>query len=501
MTLSLKTPGKRLHVGSSHIAERAIVVAQDGAATYVLPFPHDRYNLSSGVKLAPGVWRGEQRITVTDTTVEVVFDLTALQAAAEMNIPLLAFDADRMDDAYLYADGDGTDEGTWLVDLGIDAGLKAVTAVRKRPAWGNRLTEEQVALLSREGAGLKITCQQEISGARLAFGTERRADARALYVNGTGFFVKAGTLNALLELADIRAGARVHVSYRIEGCNETDPAALPPNVVYPPLRWEEMRFFDSHGHLDRTMPLDDLIRACRKNKILFGVMAFEYFEGPGKRAFLGDWPVFEAMRKAPDVIAGFGFFNMGGPYPGCPPGDLTTADDIARFKRMGFIGVKSIQKWGGAEVDDPALDPVYRQIAATAVPMVFHNNPDWLCPCGAGRLAAVAERHPRIPAVAIAHAVDEADLEKLFTALRTLPNLYQQHMHYAKAEHLRRFREQGLAHKIVFATDVQNSPAALVHDAAVFDAELEKAGYTEAERAFCRKGYFAKWFSGIIGTE
>ncbi len=487
LTIYFHAGERWLKVGGFFIAGRALVEEAPGGKRIRMVFPHDRFNLSSGPKLQPGFWTGTQVITVTPDRIVNEYDLTALAASGDMNVSLPYFDADRFDEAYLYTAAEGRHQVN-LLDLGLESGLKEVPARRRPPAW--------LALVSREGMGIKLSWRHQVEGARVVDdpGSPGRTYLR---LAGPRFVVDAGRFSGSFGLLDIQAGARVRVVSVMEGHYERDRRVVPPNRVYPPLDWRQARAFDSHGHFDQSMPMDDLIRVLRKNRIIFGVTSIEYLEGAGHRAFLGDQPVLEAMRRAPDVIVGFGFvrLNPTGSYPNCPAAGRSGAADVERLKRLGFPGLKAIEKWSPANYDDPANDPVYAAAARLRMPIVFHAGFDWSNNCSASRLAEVARRHPDLPAVAIAHGSEAADFDKLVEALRKTPNLYQQHMHYGSVADLKRFREAGLAAKLVFATDNQTEATGEAAAAAGLIRNLRQAGYTEPEIEFIMVGYAAGWLN------
>ena len=321
-----------------------------------------------------------------------------------------------------------------------------------------------------------------------------KTGSRRTPLAGAYLGVSPGQASANLAFVNIRKGARIRITRVLEGHVVTRTDVLPPNVKYPPLDWRKAKFFDSHGHLARRMPMEDLARTLRKNRIIYGVLSFEYIKGRGhSRTFLGDWPVHEAMRKYPDVIVGFGHARADEGGWGGPTGRMTTPADIERLHRLGFRGLKCIEKWGRVNVDDPRMMPVWAKAAELGMPVVFHTNRPWTTMCGGGRVAAVAKAHPKLPGVALAHACKPENLPKLYEALRTMPNLYMQHMHYNSAVKLAGFKRSGVAAKIVFGTDTQLDPASILSSAARFTRAMESAGFTEAESRFCRVGYAEKW--------
>jgi len=260
---------------------------------------------------------------------------------------------------------------------------------------------------------------------------------------------------------DIGEGGRVRFSLTLRA----DPADGYP---LPVPQADRITMIDTHVHVTAITDLHDSVMMARKHGFKFGLLSIYYREGDYGRLFLGDPHMFEIVGRYPDVFVGFGLVQLNARgFPGHPREGPDTPEHIERLHANGCLGLKTLVKWSkhSVEVDDGAFDPLWDKAQQLRMPIVFHTEAE-----GTGsshsRCAAVARRFPRLPVI-LAHLAD-GQLDVTVRGLKALPNLYIHHMHLEHRKGpdgktaLERLIQEGLAHKVIFGSDVQNDHSTLL---------------------------------------
>lgn len=68
------------------------------------------------------------------------------------------------------------------------------------------------------------------------------------------------------------------------------------------------------------------------------------------------------------------------PLPSIYPFEEAWRDNLHRVKKLGFAGIKLHPDYQGFYIDDPRLEPLYREVAALDLLMVFHAGFDVVSP-------------------------------------------------------------------------------------------------------------------------
>ena len=477
-----------------------------------LPFPHDRYNLSTGGKLKKGIVGGSVTIDLRGHLVYFHLKVGALQNHRDgLPIGLCSFDGDQFDDAFVWlADADGAVTQHWL-DLGVEPGLKEPPADQTFPCPAGNLMAHEMFFLTRDG--LAVRFRAKVTGVRgMTRWTEARLRAHGRIPLGNVHAQLGGQfLSLLVDYDAFLRGAGLNIAWRLTIHDLTRFGPL-PRFDHGPVDWGQARFFDSHGHADFRHNLVRSARALRKNRMVFGILGFNYCEGPRGRKFLGDWPAYVAFKNFPDVFSGFGCIQLNPTgYPGCPASAADKPEKVDLLHRLGFHGIKNIEKWASdVPVDDPKFDGLYRRMQAHNMPIVYHAGygPRVGEPGGYGHstahLSEVARRFPKL-FVGIAHggtpsggkrlAASDNPLERyVYRYLKSIPNLHQQHMHYSTLEAALPFQERGLLRKLVYGTDAQMGPG--VDGATRFLRILREMRASKEEIAWCCAGYMTSPLRG-----
>lgn len=92
------------------------------------------------------------------------------------------------------------------------------------------------------------------------------------------------------------------------------------------------------------------------------------------------------------------------PFPSIHPADSQAEAHVDEIARAGFKGIKLHPYYQDFVIDDPALDPIYRWIAARGLLLLVHTGFDFAFPrrriADPVRIRRVLERHPDLKWVA-----------------------------------------------------------------------------------------------------
>lgn len=287
--------------------------------------------------------------------------------------------------------------------------------------------------------------------------------------NGTPSFYNTGKVTA--------AGASIDFSMQMR-VEQMEGFPLPLQVS------EKLTLHDSHIHITSNSEIRDSVLMARKYGYRMEVLSILYNEQPHGRLFLGDEHVFAVAKRYPDVYIPFALiqFNTHG-FAGVQRKGPDTPEHMIQQWKDGALGYKGLVKWSKREVeiDDPQYDPLYDVAEERRMPIVHHTEGE-----GDGssptRTAGVAAKHPNMPVI-MAHMKGQ-DIDVIVELLRKYPNLYLQHSHtYQKGPDgmiaRERLVKEGLAHKIVFGTDLQTDHSPMFNDRRNLQMQLEELGVDE----------------------
>lgn len=82
------------------------------------------------------------------------------------------------------------------------------------------------------------------------------------------------------------------------------------------------------------------------------------------------------------------------------PAFAGNADEIGRIKAAGLVGIKLHPDFQRFEADSPLMDPVYEQLSAAFMPVLFHAGDRRYDFSGPRRIARVLDRHPGLIVIA-----------------------------------------------------------------------------------------------------
>ena len=185
-----------------------------------------------------------------------------------------------------------------------------------------------------------------------------------------------------------------------------------------------------------------------------------------------------------------GFYSFGSVYPT----DENALDELHRIHELGLKGIKLHPDYQEFFVNDPAVFPIYEEVAKLQLPIVFHAGRDPYSPdlvhCTPAMLAEVADHFPKLTIIA-AHMGGmemDADVEKY---LLGKANVYfdtafaTRSLTPARCEEL--IRKHGVD-KVFFATDFPWSTVEterqLLEQTALTKDELEWIFHGNFERVF-----------------
>jgi len=306
--------------------------------------------------------------------------------------------------------------------------------------------------LMRTEEGLRVLWQIGLDTEGV--GATYAPDAR-LFAPGPG----GGKARFFNNVNGLTKGGKAHFEIKLRVAPEEDF----PREIQPA---EAITLFDTHVHITARTDLRDSALMARKVGYRYGLLSILLDEKGGGRLFLGNEHMFAFMKRYPDVVYGHGLFEMcDAGYPGFWKRKATTVQEIEELRRKGCRGIKSLEKWTSVKVDDPQYDEHYRKMAELGMPIVFHSiGVDDQRGHSNTRVANVARKFPKLN-VLMAHSQNSMEeLELVTKALKELPNLYWQHMHilsrHGKIKGTEKLAfeyllEAGVAHKVVYGSDVQ----------------------------------------------
>jgi len=493
-------------------AKHLVVKSDSKGASYLLPFPHDRYNLTVGWKLKKGIVKGKVLVRVESQKIRFSLGLGALKGhEGGLPVGLWDLDGDQFDDASVWAVGEDGTPIQYLLDLGVQPGLKPAPGAKRRPCPVGDVQANQLYFLTREGLGILFESRFPVEDSMTRYSESKLRSIGRFSIAGVHCKISGQSMSLFVDYDAFPEGAALEAEWSL---TIREHAALKPlpGSVQDPVDWANAQFFDSHGHLEFRHNLLRSVMALRKNRTVFGILSFYFCEGVRGRKFLGDWPAYVALRNFPDVFSGFGSIQLNpSGNPGCPSSPTDDPDKVDLLHRLGFHGIKNIEKWAtSVAVDDAKFDGLYKRMQALNMPVVYHAGygPRVGEPGGYGHstahLAGVARRFPNL-FVGIAHGGTPSGGQRLdpatdpleryvFRPLEALPNLYQQHMHYSRLEDVRMFKERGLLRKLVYGTDAQLGPG--IQGAGRFLKILREAGATEEDIQWCCVEYMTSRLKG-----
>ncbi len=118
------------------------------------------------------------------------------------------------------------------------------------------------------------------------------------------------------------------------------------------------RFIDSHAHLAADYESSVLDRIAESDSLKqVWLLPIECYDR--KFNFAGNKQVLEVAKRYPGFFIPFGFIDFG-----------QGADQVDRFKEMGFTGLKAIRP--PQAYDHPDYFPIYERTQALNMPILFH---------------------------------------------------------------------------------------------------------------------------------
>ncbi|MBC8871466.1 MAG: amidohydrolase family protein [Planctomycetes bacterium] len=425
-----------------------------------------RYDPLFSLKLKPPmvVERTQTSVTIAGRQSAVVLSNSEVTFQTEADFPqgadrwmfsYVQLNRIRFDDAIAYRQQRGEVQQLRVRPYDIDPlgesfeGKEISVLLETADAQGNRPT---YVICTEEGLRTQWRCALNTERVGSLYDSE---GARLIGAGGDG----APTLYNVA--SDIGEGGRVRFSFTFRA----DPEDGYP---LPVPRAKQTTMIDTHVHVTAITDLHDSVMMARKHGFKLGLLSIYYREGDYGRLFLGDPHMFEIVGRYPDVFVGFGLvqLNTHG-FPGHPRKGPDSPEHIERLHANGCLGLKTLVKWSkhSVEVDDRAYDPLWDKAQQLRMPIVFHTEAE-----GTGsshsRCADVARRFPRLPVI-LAHLAG-GQLDVTVRELKALPNLYIHHMHLEHRKGpdvktaLERLAQEGLAHKIIFGSDVQNDHSTLL---------------------------------------
>ena len=439
----------------------------------------DSYKSLFGVALAPPIHieESEREVRLSSGPESITLSADGVRYEIAKDFPegykgwrfcWIELDRVRFDDATAYRNRDDGWRKFAVSCLGIKA-EKVDSAPDKAAEWFAVDGEFKPDYALRTECGLLTLWDFELEADKVG-GFYDRWNARLMNIGGGG-------TPAFYNMASkIAPGGKVRLTLRFRARPEKGYPLDIPKASKPAL-------FDSHIHITTVTDLADSVRMARKYGYRYGLLSIYYREGEYGRHFTGDDHMFEAMERYPDVFVGFGLIQLNeGGFPGYRRQGPHKPEHVVELRRKGCLGLKTLVKWSkrSVQLDDPKYDPIWAKAEELRMPIVHHTEAE-----GTGsshtRCANVAGRVPKLPVI-MAHMARRGQLETTVKVLKKHPNLYIQHMHlwYARDESgtlaLERLVKEGLAHKIVFGSDVQNDHSPLIRDNVRLRRELKELG-------------------------
>ncbi|MBQ8905865.1 MAG: amidohydrolase family protein [Ruminococcus sp.] len=130
-------------------------------------------------------------------------------------------------------------------------------------------------------------------------------------------------------------------------------------------------------------------------------------------------------------------------------------EEIRRIKALGLIGVKFHTDFQRFHLDDPAMLPIYREIAANHMPVIFHMGDRKLKYSAVSGLKAVLEEVPELTVIA-AHMGGYLHWNEAYESLPVRRNLYfdiSSTLAFISEEDLGRMLEKFGSTQFVFGSD------------------------------------------------
>ncbi|GEM_PF-268269 len=122
------------------------------------------------------------------------------------------------------------------------------------------------------------------------------------------------------------------------------------------------KIINVHGHLRHPCNLRELVRDWGKEGVVrFCVLALG--RQWQKQGYWGNEEVRQAMKEFPEMIAGLGHLELGGPF-------ADRVEKIDLLKEQGFSGLKFISP--GAPYNEERYFPFYERAEKLRLPILFH---------------------------------------------------------------------------------------------------------------------------------